>query len=102
VYQLETHREELSARAATFQEQSGLPPDELLRLAKDVEKEMRRAARDLEFERAAELRDRLTEIRKRLEEGGDAGGGAGGAGGDGVARPRAGTERGRARPRGRR
>jgi len=71
VYQLETHREELSARAASFQEEAGLPPDELLRLAKDVEKEMKRAARDLEFERAAELRDRLTDIRRRLEEGGD-------------------------------
>ena len=68
VYQLETHRDELSARAAAFQESAGLPPDELLRLAKDVEKEMKRAARDLEFERAAELRDRLTELRRRLEE----------------------------------
>ncbi len=68
VYQLETHREELNVRAAAFQESAGLPPDELLRLAKDVEKEMKRAARDLEFERAAELRDRLTEIRKRLED----------------------------------
>jgi excinuclease ABC subunit B len=71
VYQMETHREELSTVAATFQEQAGLPPDELLRLAKDVEKEMKRAARDLEFERAAELRDRLTEIRRRLEESGE-------------------------------
>ena len=67
VYQLETHRDELSTRAAAFQEAAGLPPDELLRLAKDVEKEMLRAARDLEFERAAELRDRLVELRRRLE-----------------------------------
>jgi len=74
VYQLETHRDELSTRAAAFQESAGLPPDELLRLAKDVEKEMKRAARDLEFERAADLRDRLTEIRRRL----DAGDGASG------------------------
>jgi excinuclease ABC subunit B len=76
VYQMETHREELSTVAAVFQEHAGLPPDELLRLAKDVEKEMKRAARDLEFERAAELRDRLTEIRRRLEEGGEGGPGA--------------------------
>ncbi len=67
VYQLETHRDELSTRAAAFQEAAGLPPDELLRLAKDVEKEMLRAARDLEFERAAELRDRLVELRRRLD-----------------------------------
>ena len=67
VYQLETHRDEQSVRAAAFQEAAGLPPDELLRLAKDVEKEMLRAARDLEFERAAELRDRLVGLRRRLE-----------------------------------
>jgi excinuclease ABC subunit B len=104
VYQMETHREELSTVAATFQEQAGLPPDELLRLAKDVEKEMKRAARDLEFERAAELRDRLTEIRRRLEEsdGGDPGGvgegmstpaGAGSRPGGEPARPVAGGDR---------
>ena len=62
VYQMESHREQQSLRAAAFQEASGLPPDEVLRLAKDVEKEMLRAARDLEFERAAELRDRLVEL----------------------------------------
>ncbi|MBV8194324.1 MAG: UvrB/UvrC motif-containing protein, partial [Candidatus Dormibacteraeota bacterium] len=67
VYQLEARREEASLRAVAFQESAGLPPDELLRLAKDVEKEMLRAARDLEFERAAELRDRLTDLRRRLD-----------------------------------
>ena len=76
VHQLETHRDELSVRAASFQESAGLPPDELLRLAKDVEKEMKRAAGDLEFERAAELRDRLTELRRLLEDGPDGGAGA--------------------------
>ncbi len=113
VYQMETHREELSTVAATFQEQAGLPPDELLRLAKDVEKEMKRAARDLEFERAAELRDRLTEIRRRLEEsgGGDPGGvgegmstpaGAGSRPGGEPARPVAGGDRPGSRGGGRR
>jgi excinuclease ABC subunit B len=67
VYQLETRRDEASLRAAAFQEAAGLPPDELLRLAKGVEKEMLRAARDLEFERAAELRDRLVQLRRRLD-----------------------------------
>jgi excinuclease ABC subunit B len=67
VYQMESHRDQQSLRAAAFQEAAGLPPDEVLRLAKDVEKEMLRAARDLEFERAAELRDRLVELRRRLE-----------------------------------
>ncbi len=68
VYQMETHRDDVNTRAAAFQEAAGLPPDELLRLAKDVEKEMKRAAKDLEFERAAELRDRLVELRQRIED----------------------------------
>jgi excinuclease ABC subunit B len=113
VFQMETHREELSTVAATFEDQAGLPPDELLRLAKDVEKEMKRAARDLEFERAAELRDRLTEIRRRLEEsgGGDSGvvgegmatpAGAGSRAGAEPPRPRAGGDRPGARGGGRR
>ena len=67
VYQLETHRDEVSTRAAAFQEAAGLPPDELLRLAKDVEKAMLRAAKDLEFERAAELRDRLVQLRRQMD-----------------------------------
>jgi excinuclease ABC subunit B len=67
VHNLETHREEQIGRAAAFQEAAGLPPDELLRLAKDVEREMKRAARDLEFERAAELRDRLTALRRHMD-----------------------------------
>ena len=113
VYQMETHREELSTVAATFQEQAGLPPDELLRLAKDVEKEMKHAARDLEFERAAELRDRLTEIRRRLEESGEHDPGVAGEGmatpagarsgtGGPPSRPRAGGDRPGSRGGGRR
>jgi excinuclease ABC subunit B len=86
VHQLETHRDELSVRAASFQESAGLPPDELLRLAKDVEKEMKRAAGDLEFERAAELRDRLTELRRLLEDGPDGGPGAIAGSGDSARR----------------
>jgi excinuclease ABC subunit B len=67
VHNLETHRDDQMGRAVAFQEAAGLPPDELLRLAKDVEKEMKRAARDLEFERAADLRDRLTALRRHMD-----------------------------------
>ena len=37
---------------------------ELRKLIEDVEKKMRRAAADLNFEAAAELRDRMIELRK--------------------------------------
>ena len=56
---------------------------------------MLRAARDLEFERAAELRDRLVQLRRRLDEtttdGTPAGAGPAGNG-------RSGAGRGRSRP----
>ncbi|NNM97049.1 MAG: excinuclease ABC subunit UvrB [Candidatus Dormibacteraeota bacterium] len=50
--------------AVDFQEAKGLPPDELLRLTLELEKAMRRAATNLEFERAADLRDRLVALRR--------------------------------------
>jgi len=49
--------------AVEFQEAKGLPPDELLRVTLELEKAMRRAAGNLEFERAAALRDRLVALR---------------------------------------
>ena len=87
VHVLESHREEQKGRAVAFQEAAGLPPDELLRLAKSVEREMKVAARELEFERAAELRDRLTAIRRHMD--GEAPEPAGaGSGSRGHGRPR--------------
>jgi len=40
-----------------------LPPDELAKLIAGLEQEMRLAARDLDFERAAELRDAIIELK---------------------------------------
>jgi excinuclease ABC subunit B len=41
-----------------------LPRDELDKLIRQVEKEMKEAAKALEFERAALLRDQLMELRR--------------------------------------
>ena len=41
---------------------------ELTRLIADVEKQMRKSAADLNFEAAAELRDRMVELKKHLLE----------------------------------
>jgi excinuclease ABC subunit B len=46
----------------------GLPRDEIARLIKDLESQMKTAARNLEFEKAALLRDRITELRRELLE----------------------------------
>lgn len=42
---------------------SKLPPEELAKLIKSLEQEMRLAARDLDFERAAEIRDAIIELK---------------------------------------
>lgn len=41
-----------------------LPKDDLFRLIKDLESQMKTAARDLEFEKAALLRDQIVDLRK--------------------------------------
>jgi excinuclease ABC subunit B len=43
-----------------------IPPDELHRVIKDLEKQMKDAAKNLAFEHAAALRDQITELRKTL------------------------------------
>ncbi len=58
-------------------EEAGLPParlpkDELERLIRELEKQMKRAAEELEFEQAALLRDQIYELRAALVEKDDA------------------------------
>jgi excinuclease ABC subunit B len=45
-----------------------IPKDELARLLKDLEGQMKAAAKSLEFERAAALRDQIVDLRRRMEE----------------------------------
>ncbi len=63
IYQIERQREKVAEDTVAYVA-SALPPDELQRLIKDLEREMKKAAKDLAFERAAELRDRLVELRR--------------------------------------
>lgn len=44
-----------------------IPPDELSRLIKDMENKMKLAAQNLQFEKAAEYRDQISEIREQQE-----------------------------------
>ncbi len=46
--------------------QGEMPKDDLLRLIKDLESQMKTAARNLEFEKAALLRDQIVDLRKVL------------------------------------
>jgi excinuclease ABC subunit B len=45
-----------------------MPKDELARLIRELEKQMKQAAKDLEFEKAALLRDQVFELRQQMEE----------------------------------
>jgi len=45
-----------------------LPKDELNRLIRELEKQMKQAAQDLEFEKAALLRDQIFELRQQMGE----------------------------------
>ncbi len=47
---------------------AGIPKDEALRLIKDLESQMRAAAKQLEFEKAAHLRDQIIELRRSMIE----------------------------------
>jgi excinuclease ABC subunit B len=47
---------------------SGMPKNELQRVITELEKQMKEAARNLEFEKAAVLRDQVYELRNILAE----------------------------------
>jgi excinuclease ABC subunit B len=66
-----TDRVRTAAAAQTKEEGVGLeklPKDELARLIRELEKEMKAAAQDMEFEKAALLRDQIFELRTALAE----------------------------------
>ena len=44
-----------------------MPKDELVRMVKDLESQMKTAAKNLEFEKAALLRDQIVELRRMAE-----------------------------------
>jgi excinuclease ABC subunit B len=56
----------VAEQAAEYSVGAELPKDELAHLVKDLELQMKTAAKELEFEKAAALRDQVVELRKLL------------------------------------
>jgi len=54
----------VAERKATYNAGEGIPKDEIVRLIKDLERQMKDASRNLEFEKAALLRDQIVELRR--------------------------------------
>jgi len=55
------------ARVDYITDDIDLPREDLTRLVKDLENQMKAASRGLEFERAAEIRDQITALKRKLD-----------------------------------
>ncbi len=66
IYQLDVEKKDLEADAIELMAGAGLPREDLLAIVRDLEKEMRRLSKELAFEDAGRVRDRIIGIRKRL------------------------------------
>ena len=66
IYALEINEKDLQADAIELMAGAGVPREDLLAIVRDLEKEMRRLSKELQFEDAARVRDRIIALRKRL------------------------------------
>ncbi|HZU15409.1 MAG TPA: excinuclease ABC subunit UvrB [Candidatus Dormibacteraeota bacterium] len=99
VYALEIEEKDARADAVELMAGTGLPREDLLAMARDLEREMKRLARELQFEEAARVRDRIVAIRRQLAGEGEPEDDAEVALATAAARPRAAQPRGRRRGR---
>jgi excinuclease ABC subunit B len=66
IYALEINETDLQADAIELMAGAGVPREDLLAIVRDLEKEMRRLSKELQFEDAARVRDRIIQLRRRL------------------------------------
>jgi excinuclease ABC subunit B len=66
IYALEINENDLQADAIEIMAGAGVPREDLLAIVRDLEKEMRRLSKELQFEDAARVRDRIIMLRRRL------------------------------------
>ena len=76
IYNLQIEKAEIAADAADLTGAAGLPREDLIAIVRDLEKEMKRLSRELAYEDAAKVRDRIMALRRRIageESGGEDG-----------------------------
>jgi excinuclease ABC subunit B len=61
-----TERVRMVAEEKAEYQTGDIPKDEIARIVKDLEKQMKEAAKNLEFEKAALIRDRVVDLRREL------------------------------------
>ncbi len=66
IYSIDIEKSDIQADAIELMAGAGLPREDLLAIVRDLEKEMKRLSRELAFEEAARVRDRIIGIRRRL------------------------------------
>jgi excinuclease ABC subunit B len=66
IYAMEINKNDMQADAVEIMAGAGVPREDLLAIVRDLEKEMRRLSKELQFEDAARVRDRIILLRKRL------------------------------------
>jgi excinuclease ABC subunit B len=66
IYALEINENDIQADAVEIMAGAGVPREDLLAIVRDLEKEMRRLSKELQFEDAARVRDRIILLRRRL------------------------------------
>jgi excinuclease ABC subunit B len=66
IYALEINENDLQADAIEIMAGAGVPREDLIAIVRNLEKEMRRLSKELQFEDAARVRDRIIALRRRL------------------------------------
>jgi len=66
IYALEINENDIQADAIEIMAGAGVPREDLLAIVRDLENEMRRLTKELQFEDAARVRDRIILLRRRL------------------------------------
>src|SRR5438552_7264876 len=66
IYALEINENDIQADAIEIMAGAGVPREDLLAIVRDLEKEMRRLSKELQFEDAARVRDKIILLRRRL------------------------------------